>query len=524
MMLQYNNNPLGVTLNATSVSVRATRFSASSRRRLNILKNIDNIDNIDNIELSIGAPLLIQQTGLPNAQLLDTANLSPTSRRRLNVASLAELVLTVLLRNIDPIDYLVPPVAQSEVNCEIPVEEALDVASGTYAPAPRTILGTCSTGYQFSITCPGVRGNFNNTCPSYEKVPLCTSYDNTGYFTPDSDCTVTKFDSNITTCQCGAVPVSNFNTSSNSTSRRGLLELGSSRRYGHGWGGDNDNSNSMTTEGDYSSFTPGHRALASNGFTLEVSSTYKIVTSPFIQRWTPAPDLELVKQNEVIMSTTATLVVVFVLGLILFSAWDYREQSWYKSQLNKKPLIKKKSELYADEDDKDEDDNNNNNNNNKDIADDISDILSKPGFSSKKKRTIDAFFENVIPEEFNDGKWYELLWKRLLLEHTWLCLFAPHRPDRQLRVIKFAISMTNLIAFLVTTTVLAVLFFKDDGTCEHISASDSCNASSSYLGLRSICSFNNSNDYCMFITPIADFLTVLYYTMSAATLAVRDVI
>ena len=45
-------------------------------------------------------------------------------------------------------------------------------------------------------------------------------------------------------------------------------------------------------------------------------------------------------------------------------------------------------------------------------------------------RSIKGFFNEILPEEFDEGKWFDLYLHRLLLEHSWLCIFAPYKKGR----------------------------------------------------------------------------------------------
>ena len=98
-------------------------------------------------------------------------------------------------------------------------------------------------------------------------------------------------------------------------------------------------------------------------------------------------------------------------------------------------------------------------------------------------RSIKGFFNGILPEEFEEGKWFDLFVHSLLLEHSWICIFAPYKKGRDRRATKFAISMCNLIAFLFTTTVLAVLFFRDDGQCEGRVPGDMAQATNAHCAI-----------------------------------------
>ena len=476
MIVQYTNNPTRVLTNSTSVTVQATRYGSVRRR-------------------------LLSRRSLTSSGLVSNDYL----QRKL--VGLSDLIVTTVLRNAKPIDYVVPPIYHSYVKCNVRVSEATAVAAGASA-VPESTSGMCYSS-QYSAICPGVRGYFNNTCPSYTKLPMCTSWNGVTNAFEKNDCAVVSYDTYRTTCECGRPPVRKLleSASNNSISDNRFQQEESQ------YGLDPYSSVDSLYEDDIHDASQLSRSLLSTTFSIHLSSTYSIDSTPFIENWYPAPPLVLVEQNQVLISTLSFVVIVFFSGLVFFGAWDFKELSWAKANAKKSklPLVKKKSELLKGSD--------------ADMDDEaMSGFDSKPGFVEPSEnpnyRSIKAFFSKVFPEEFNDGRWYELYQKRLSIEHSWFCLIAPYREDRQLRVVKFTISMANLITFLFMTTILAIQFFRDDGTCENIEDFNSCNAKSSILGLRTFCYYNNPNDYCMFVAPVLDFFTLLSYTLVVTTAGV----
>ena len=293
------------------------------------------------------------------------------------------------------------------------------------------------------------------------------------------------------------------------------------------------------------------RKLQTDALDIELSSAYTIESTLFVDVFVPSPALVLVEFNSVIFGTLSTLIIVWAIGTVVWMIFDYYAALYYHKMKNRKIIPKPKSELLqggaigAIEDDETIKGDENSlldqlvqSPTKKKAGDDdasvgseanvVNKILDEDGFEILpdkdamylRYRTIVGFFEKIIPAEVAPGRWFDLFWMRLLEEHSWFALLAPYNPERDPRVIRWAISFCNLLSFLFVTTILTVMFFQDDGTCEVIPDSDTCNSRSSYLGLRTLCNFQDSNEYCMFATPLSDFITILLYTLVATTIAV----
>merc|ERR1712100_659267 len=104
----------------------------------------------------------------------------------------------------------------------------------------------------FAIECPGIRGSFNNTCPSYEKVPLCVTWDGVNYIESE-DCRVESFNEESTTCQCGPQPPTPSPTVAN------ISSSGLTRKYRTLSLADMDAEDMDMDETDYGFLTPQQR-------------------------------------------------------------------------------------------------------------------------------------------------------------------------------------------------------------------------------------------------------------------------
>ena len=144
-VVQYNNNPQGAASNSTG--------------------------------------LIVQLDGYRDAPIG-----SEGRRRRLAVED--GLAVTVVLLNMEPIDYQSVPAKDIIIKCITPRGREY------------TETRTCPTGFEFTATCPShKKGNHYVTCPSFTTAPQCTTFDG-AKFVEDSSCSVLAYDSLSTTCQC----------------------------------------------------------------------------------------------------------------------------------------------------------------------------------------------------------------------------------------------------------------------------------------------------------------------------------
>jgi hypothetical protein len=138
----------------------------------------------------------------------------------------------------------------------------------------------------------------------------------------------------------------------------------------------------------------------------------------------------------VVTATVSSLLGILALGIFGFVYWDRQE-----SEEERKKKVKTKAKEL----------------------------------DSEKVRTIQAFFNGVMPEELKPGQWKELLWKRMLTEHTWLSLFSPF--DEKKPFVRSALwfqSITRLLTYAFFNTVLAAVVFPDDGFCRRFESRETC--------------------------------------------------
>jgi len=208
--------------------------------------------------------------------------------------------------------------------------------------------------------------------------------------------------------------------------------------------------------------------------TQEFSSTFDFFDDPYSQIFVTYPGLLQVRRNEVIFATLWAVVGILVLGLFGIGYWD-------------------KNELVE--------------------------IDKLKGKKTHAVRTIQGFFNTVIPDEFRPGPWKELLIKRMMLEHSWLSVFGPYHEKKGFRMSKWALAMGKLLTYVLVASIVASVIFADNGFCERFDDEDSCTNERSFAGVLHSCAWNPDNVSCIFRRPEVEFTTILLFVIVVAVIA-----
>eukprot|EP01035_Chromulina_nebulosa_P020554 gene20554-26659_t len=219
------------------------------------------------------------------------------------------------------------------------------------------------------------------------------------------------------------------------------------------------------------------RRLSSSTTSQEVVTVFSRTDTTLSTTFEAFGPLSSISHNLVLVSTFITVCGILLLGILAFVYFDRYEYS--------KVTVSKLSKTNA-------------------------------------VRTIAGFFDALLPIEFrNDGEWYQLVYRRLSLEHTWLCLIAPYRPEREYRSVQWMMALGNLYIYLFLDSLLVSLLYPDNGDCEDIRSKDAC---INYHSLKAIdaktCQWSDSLSYCSFKSPDLDIVHVLVYIGIITTVAV----
>jgi hypothetical protein len=133
--------------------------------------------------------------------------------------------------------------------------------------------------------------------------------------------------------------------------------------------------------------------------------------------------------------------------------------------------------------------------------------------------TVQEFFNSVVPEEFSGISWIKRLTRKLLLEHDWLCILLPYNPEREYRSVKWIIAMGRILNMLFIDTVLAFLFFADDGSCQLLTTKSLC-LDKKALDSTDLCQWDSSTSHCSFKGGSEDFLATMILTTIITTITI----
>eukprot|EP01035_Chromulina_nebulosa_P019441 gene19441-25321_t len=186
----------------------------------------------------------------------------------------------------------------------------------------------------------------------------------------------------------------------------------------------------------------------------QFSSSTSIVVHDFTNRWKTIKSLNAstVSHNLVITITMAVVIFVTLAGVFSFIFVDIREDKF-----------KPKAE-----------------------------VVKRKKIGTKVKN----FFNSLLPIEFTGQPWFKRYFKRMKLEHDWLCLFLPYSSDRDYRSVRW----------------VRGLFFADDGTCENHKTKSTCLATTSLDQIDTLCVWSSS-DGCSFNSNIgSSVITTLLLT------------
>mmetsp|Transcript_14931 Transcript_14931/g.20503 ORF Transcript_14931/g.20503 Transcript_14931/m.20503 type:complete len:1670 (+) Transcript_14931:55-5064(+) len=220
-----------------------------------------------------------------------------------------------------------------------------------------------------------------------------------------------------------------------------------------------------------------HRQLAaSTTFTETVydfASTSTIHTYDYSATFVSDPALIVVRRFTVLTATASSLLGILLAGLLGFGFWDSQEAEESR---------KKRRKLKE--------------------------------ASSRNIRTIQGFFNSVVPEEFKPGMWKELLWDRMLLEHCWLSVLSPQdERKRSPRSLMWLLGICRLLTFAFFDSIVVAVLFADDGFCERFKTQASCDSPVSVANIVKACQWHTENTSCAFRRPAVNFVHLVLFTI-----------
>eukprot|EP01039_Chlorochromonas_danica_P002291 gene2291-2510_t len=252
----------------------------------------------------------------------------------------------------------------------------------------------------------------------------------------------------------------------------------------------------------YCSFVDGVQRRRLDGSSDNVNSLFfatvtTLEVDPVSTSFDAWPEKLSVVHNQTIVITTAVVMGVFILGLFLVIQYDRYEQN------SPKKFALKYKDKY------------------------IPGVLGSPIKKTDAVRTIQTFFENILPADFHPLPWKTLFYRRLLLEHSYLTIWSPSPSlsslDRSqpspLKSEKWLLSMCKFLHILCLSTILASLMFADNGQCDDHHAKQSCHDAHAVIPQIRACSWREDNQTCIFHRPTITFPLVMFYILIVTVLS-----
>jgi hypothetical protein len=225
----------------------------------------------------------------------------------------------------------------------------------------------------------------------------------------------------------------------------------------------------------------GGRRLSSVDSGLEeFGSSAAIIGASFLSTYASIADLTLedLLKNLVILITMFTILGLTIGGLVLFAVIDMKEKNVADST----------------------------------VKHDEKDTLAI--------YDVHDFFNSLLPDEYQGHSWFKQLWNKCLSEHDWLCVVLPYEEGRDFRSVRWVCAMCRIINFMFIDTILASLFFADDGTCQSYTTFRDCDLTYSLNQVDHLCIWDKDFETCSFREPSSDFVATMILTCILTTLAI----
>jgi hypothetical protein len=445
-VLLYNNNPSGSMTDSTPIGLRTISYGTVGARRRRRLA----------------------EAGYGGFQ--------PSTRsRRLQTDDIA---VTVELKNSDSVFYYSIAATSGTVNCS---GESNYTESVSCPIMDNSTWTEYNQDYHFDCV-EGQAGSMSFTCPASERLPDCQSAAGSDEFSSDSTCTLVSYTDTVTTCSCsmssgarrrrledkgldGSVGVLRPNEDSDEDYDDSADDWSSKPRRGRRL------SLESSAESELRQFTATANIIGSGfGRSFSALNSMDADDDPNNKRSPAEKFVKVVNGNATIFYFMLTFLSLLVFGLVSMLFKDHRQvHNWTREE---QAVAAKKENV-------------------------------------KRHRDITAFFDDVVPYEFSGLPWITRFKRRLITDHDWVSAFLPYSISKNESWVQFVLGMTKVMNFIFVDTILAGLFFADDGTCETYTNEEDCTFLRSLRQTDSLCTW--TFDDAGYANATAYYNTTRYY-------------
>ena len=136
-------------------------------------------------------------------------------------------------------------------------------------------------------------------------------------------------------------------------------------------------------------------------------------------------------------------------------------------------------------------------------------------------------FNNLIPLEFQFRPWLFRFYDAMKINHIWIGVCRAPLPisktfgdDTHYRSIKWFMAMFRIVSFIFINTILARMYYSDDGQCEAYLNVFDCLRPKSVDFVNDLCRWDHYERTCHFQSPGVEFYSILFLT---ATISIASV-
>lgn len=207
---------------------------------------------------------------------------------------------------------------------------------------------------------------------------------------------------------------------------------------------------------------------------MSLSTSVKIVGTSFAARAGSVENLDEsdLTRNLIVTITTGSLLAVVIIGLVVFIIRDRHEYV--------RSLMKKKT--------------------------------------SEPRANIRGLFDVLLPAEFSALPWNRRWWQKMMQEHEIISLWMPYAEGEHFKTTKWLLAMGKILNRFFVMTLLANLYFRDDGYCKSKQSEGDCLVTRHLDQVDTLCVWEHSKCTFNYIYPTFLPLLVLVVIVCILTL------
>ena len=327
--------------------------------------------------------------------------------------------------------------------------ETIRIMCSTVRTTQYTVIGSCSNGYSTMLTCPAMTLGFFNFTCPNTVVSPLCQYS-----------FLSASGTPVKVSTCATVKFDSLSTTCDC------------------------NTNNIASQRQLAAASTSSYQFQTSIISTAYDYTYKFTTTKSLDK--------AVRYDNVILSSLAAVIALFFCVFIGLTVAENMNSLVFNKLMNSKETAQKTKEStvrkYVVENDK------------------------------PKVRTSYEFFTALCPDLLlASGRWYQVVWSRAKEEHILLKVFLSSKlsskDGENHQKLLWSMFVSKVLCTLCIITVLSKLFFADDGYCNNLTTSSTCNnAHLNGIWIQS-CDWDHSIKFCNFSSESLTFPLLLFFAL-----------